>query len=55
MQRGSENTSGGGGLGPQLVGEKLTVNRRNVSVIRQLGEGMLIHCFNLFFVECRFI
>ena len=51
MQRGSENTSGGGGLGPQLVGEKLTVNRRNVSVIRQLGEGMLIHCFNLFF--CR--
>mmetsp|Transcript_17668 Transcript_17668/g.26475 ORF Transcript_17668/g.26475 Transcript_17668/m.26475 type:complete len:416 (+) Transcript_17668:306-1553(+) len=28
-----------GGLGPQLVGEKISINRRVVSVIRQLGEG----------------
>ena len=36
MQRGSDNS---GGLGPQLVGEKIAVNRRVVSVVRQLGEG----------------
>jgi hypothetical protein len=40
MQRGSESI-GGGGLGPQLVGEKISVNRRAVSVLRQLGEGKL--------------
>ncbi len=44
MQRGSNiDHSGGGGLGPQLVGEKINVNRRIVSVIRQLGEGMVIY------------
>mmetsp|Transcript_32956 Transcript_32956/g.38356 ORF Transcript_32956/g.38356 Transcript_32956/m.38356 type:complete len:654 (+) Transcript_32956:408-2369(+) len=36
MQRGMDQS---GGLGPQLVGEKISVNRRNVSVLRQLGEG----------------
>lgn len=29
----------GGGLGPQLAGERITVNRRVVSVVKQLGEG----------------
>ena len=37
MQRGAEALSGG--LGPQLAGEKINVNRRVVSVVRQLGEG----------------
>jgi|AntRauTorckE5430_2_1112549.scaffolds.fasta_scaffold10283_4 hypothetical protein len=37
MQRGVDLATGG--LGPQLVGEKITVNRRVTSVIRQLGEG----------------
>ena len=36
MQRGLDAS---GGLGPQLVGEKINVNRRVVSVVRQLGEG----------------
>eukprot|EP00566_Odontella_aurita_P025822 CAMPEP_0113559576 /NCGR_PEP_ID=MMETSP0015_2-20120614/18971_1 /TAXON_ID=2838 /ORGANISM="Odontella" /LENGTH=120 /DNA_ID=CAMNT_0000461223 /DNA_START=405 /DNA_END=764 /DNA_ORIENTATION=+ /assembly_acc=CAM_ASM_000160 len=27
------------GLGPQLAGEKITVNSRTVSVVKQLGEG----------------
>lgn len=36
MQRGSDAL---GGLGPQLVGERIHVNRRLTSVIRQLGEG----------------
>lgn len=39
MQRGIDHS--GGGLGPQLVGEKIHVNRRVVSVNRQLGEGKL--------------
>ena len=42
MQRGADNS---GGLGPQLVGEKISVNRRNVSVVRQLGEGKKI-CYD---------
>lgn len=29
----------GGGLGPQLAGEKISVNNRVVSVVKQLGEG----------------
>lgn len=36
MQRGMDSIVG---LGPQLVGEKVQVNRRATSVIRQLGEG----------------
>jgi hypothetical protein len=46
MQRGSDSL---GGLGPQLVGERIHVNRRVTSVIRQLGEGTiltLIHVLN---------
>lgn len=35
MQRGSE----GGGLGPGLAGERISVGRRVVSVVKQLGEG----------------
>lgn len=30
---------GESGLGPQLAGEKITVNTRTVSVVKQLGEG----------------
>lgn len=41
MQRGNDTTPGE--LGPQLVGEKITINRRVTSVIRQLGEGELQH------------
>ena len=37
MQRGADSCTGG--LGPQLVGEKITVNRRVTSVVRQVGEG----------------
>lgn len=37
MQRGGDSSNGG--LGPQLVGEKITINRRITSVARQLGEG----------------
>jgi len=37
MQRGTEAQSGG--LGPQLAGEKITINGRVVTVMKQLGEG----------------
>lgn len=37
MQRGTDSSAGG--LGPQLVGEKIIINRRVTSVVRQLGEG----------------
>jgi len=37
MQRGTEASAGG--LGPQLAGEKLTINGRVVTVVKQLGEG----------------
>lgn len=37
MQRGADSSAGG--LGPQLVGEKIVINRRAISVVRQLGEG----------------
>ena len=37
MQRGTEQAATG--LGPQLAGEKIHVNKRSLSVIRQLGEG----------------
>ena len=43
MQRGSDHS---GGLGPQLVGEKIVVNRRVVSVVRQLGEGAFVVCIH---------
>ena len=39
MQRG-QDLPGSAGLGPGLAGEKISVNKRNVSVIRQIGEGM---------------
>ncbi len=39
MQR-SQDLPGSAGLGPGLAGEKISVNNRNVSVIRQIGEGM---------------
>ena len=45
MQRGNNgshtpNVHGlGGGLGPQLAGEKINVNNRQLSVLTQLGEG----------------
>ena len=39
MQRGSDSNGGGGGLGPQLVGEKIAVNRRNTTVVKHIGEG----------------
>lgn len=38
MQR-SQDLPGSAGLGPGLAGEKISVNNRNVSVIRQIGEG----------------
>uniref|UniRef100_A0A7S3QH94 non-specific serine/threonine protein kinase n=1 Tax=Chaetoceros debilis TaxID=122233 RepID=A0A7S3QH94_9STRA len=37
MPGGADASSGG--LGPQLVGEKIAINRRTTSVLRQLGEG----------------
>jgi len=37
MSRAGESQSGG--LGPQLVGEKITINGRLVTVMKQLGEG----------------
>jgi len=37
MQRGGDTSSGG--LGPQLVGERININRRITFVVSQLGEG----------------
>lgn len=37
MNRGTEALAAG--LGPQLAGEKITINGRIVTVIKQLGEG----------------
>ena len=39
MQRVGESL---GSLGPQLAGEKIAVNRRVVTVVKQLGEGAVI-------------
>lgn len=36
--------SGDGGLGTSLVGEKIMVNQRQVSVTKLLGEGRLLAC-----------
>ena len=50
MQRGSDAL---GGLGPQLVGERIHVNRRMTSVIRQLGEGTVLNLIDSH-LECFF-
>lgn len=42
MSRAGESQSGG--LGPQLVGEKITINGRLVTVMKQLGEGVYGIC-----------
>ena len=40
MQNSGLNGVGGGcGLGPQLIGEKIEVNQRQLHVIKELGEG----------------